>query len=135
MVCVLLISVKLSCTISILIRLDRNTETKLNYYEIETQDVYKDLWTDRDKFDNSDYPEDIKFYDATNKKRIGCFKDEASGQIIKEFIDLRSKMYSYFIESGTNNKTAKEGGIKKIVIKKDIQHEDYKNTLFNNKQM
>ena len=33
-------------------------------------------------------------------------------------------MYSYFKDNGTNNKTAKS--IKKIVIKKDIKHEDYK---------
>ena len=42
-------------------------------------------------------------------------------------------MYSYIKDNNQNNKTAK--GIKKIVIKKDIKHEDYKNTLFQNKQM
>ena len=30
-------------------------------YEIET-DVYKGFWNDRHKFDNSDYPENSKFY-------------------------------------------------------------------------
>ena len=30
------------------------------------------------KFDHSDYPEDSKFYDKTNKKVIGKFKDEAA---------------------------------------------------------
>ena len=69
------------------------------------------------------------FYDNDNKKkRIGCFKDEASGVIIREFIVLRSKMYSYIKDNNENNKTAK--GIKKIVIKKDIRHDDHKNTLF-----
>ena len=42
-------------------------------------------------------------------------------------------MYSYIKDNNENNKTAK--GIKKIVIKNDIKHEDYKNTLFNNKEM
>ena len=42
-------------------------------------------------------------------------------------------MYSYIKDNNENNKTAK--GIKNIVIKKDIQHKDYKHTLFNNKQM
>ena len=41
-------------------------------------------------------------------------------------------MYSYIKDNGCHCKTAK--GIKKITIKK-IKHEDYKNTLFNNKQM
>ena len=88
---------------------------------------------DENKKQNSDYSEDSKFYDKTNKKVIGKFKDEAAGKIIKEFIGLGSKMYSYVKDNDENSKTAK--GIKKIVIKKDIKHEDYKNTLFNNKQM
>ena len=78
------------------------------------------------RFDNSGYPENSKL---TDEKGIGEFKDEAAGEIITEFIGLRSKMYSYITD---NSKTAK--GIKKIVIK-DIRHEDYQNTLFNNKQM
>jgi len=73
-----------------------------------------------------------KSYDKTNKKVIGKFKDEA-GEIITEFVGLRSKMYSYIKDNGENGKTAKE--IKKIVIKKNIHHVDYKNTLFNSQQM
>ena len=30
-------------------------------------------------FDNSDYPEDSNYFDATNKRVICKFKDEASG--------------------------------------------------------
>ena len=52
---------------------------------------------------------------------------------ICEFVGLRSKMYSYTKDNQKGGKTAK--GIKKNVIKKDIQHENYKETLFNNKQM
>ena len=81
----------------------------------------------------SDYPEDSKFYDKTNKKVIGKFKDEAAGEIITEFVGLRSKMYSYIKDNGENSKTAK--GIKKIVIKKNIHHVDYRSTLLNNEQM
>ena len=50
-----------------------------------------------------------------------------------EIIGLRSKMYSYTKDNGENGKTAK--GIKKIVIKKNINHADYKYTLFNGTQM
>ena len=49
------------------------------------------------------------------------------------FIGLSSKMYSYIKNNYQNNKTAK--GIKRIVIQKNIKHEGYKQTLFNNKQM
>ena len=31
-------------------------------YEIETQDIYGELWQDRNLFDNSDYPKDSKFF-------------------------------------------------------------------------
>ena len=68
-----------------------------------------------------------------NKKVIGKFKDEACGTPIKEFVGLRSKMYSSVKDNEKEAKTAK--GIKQVVINKVIKHEDYKNTLFNNKQI
>ena len=109
------------------------TDTDSLTYEIEAEDVYSDFWKDKDKFDNSDYPESSPYYDKTNKKVIGKFKDEAVGVPIREFVGLRSKMYSYMKDDQKGGKTAK--GIKKNVIKKDIRHENYKETLFNNKQM
>ena len=60
-------------------------------------------------------------------------KDETAGVPITEFVGLRSKMYSYVKEGGKNEKTAK--GIKKCVIRKDIIHQNYKDTLLNRKQM
>ena len=71
----------------------------------------------------------IKYY----KKVISKFKDEACGVPIVEFIGLKSKMYSYVKDNEKGGKTAK--GIKKNVIKNNIKHEDYKNTLMNNEQM
>ena len=102
-------------------------------YEIEAKDVYKDFWNDKDMFDNSDYPENSPYYCNANKKVIGKFKDEAYGVPITEFIGLKSKMYSYVKSDERGGKTAK--GIKKNVIKNNIKHEDYKNTLMNNEQM
>ena len=110
-----------------------STDTDSLTYEIETEDVYKDFWNDKDKFDNSDYPESSPYFDKTNKKVIGKFKDEACGVPITEFVGLRSKMYSYIKDNDKGGKTAK--GIKKSIIKEDITHENYKNTLFNKEQM
>ena len=109
------------------------TDTDSLTYEIEADDVYQDFWNDKDKFDNSDYPESSPYFNKTNKKVIGKFKDEAAGVPICEFVGLRSKMYSYIKDDNKGGKTAK--GIKKNVIKEDIKHEDYKDTLSNNKEM
>ena len=109
------------------------TDTDSLTYEIEAEDVYQDFWNDKEKFDNSDYSESSPYFDKTNKKIIGKFKDEAAGVSICEFVGLRSKMYSYMKDNRKGGKTAK--GIKKNVIKKNITHENYKDVLFNNEQM
>ena len=49
------------------------TDTESWTYEITAKDVYKDFWADKDKFDNSDYPQDSPYFDKTNKKVIGKF--------------------------------------------------------------
>ena len=109
------------------------TDTDSLTYEIETEDVYRDFWNDKDRFDNSDYPESSPYFDKTNKKIIGKFKDEACGIPITEFVGLRSKMYSYIKDNNKGGKTAK--GIKKNIINNTIKHTDYKNVLLKKKQM
>ena len=70
------------------------TDTDSLTCEIETEDVSKDFLSDKDKFDNSEYPENSPYFDKSNKKVTGKFKDEVSGIPINEFIGLRTKMYS-----------------------------------------
>ena len=55
-------------------------------------------------------------------------KDEAGGKIIEEFVGLRAKLYSYKMFEGKEEKKCK--GIKKVVIKKQISFDDYKECLF-----
>ena len=109
------------------------TDTDSLTYEIEAEDIYKDFWNDKDMFDNSDYPESSPNSCNANKKVIGRFKDKACGVPITEFVGLKSEMYSYIKNDEKGGKTTK--GIKKNVIKNNVKHEDYKNTLINNKQM
>ena len=92
------------------------TDTDSLTYEIETKDAYKDVFQDKSKFDNSDYPENSPYFNITNKKVIGKFKDEAAGIPIIEFVGLRSKMYSYIKDDMDGGKTAK--GIKRTSLKK-----------------
>ena len=109
------------------------TDTDSLTYDIKTQDVYKEFWSDKHLFDFSNYCNCSEFYDSTNKKVVGKMKDETAGVPIVEFVGLRSKMYSYVKNNEKGNKTAK--GIKKNVVKNVIRHEDYKNTLFNRSHM
>ena len=54
----------------------------------------------------------------------------ACGILITEFIGLKSKMYSFVKDNKKSGKTAK--GINKNIIKNNIKHDNYKNTLINN---
>ena len=96
-------------------------------YEIKTDDVYKDLFQDKQSFDNSNYPTNSEFFFDENKKVIGKMKDEAAGMPVKEFIGLRSKMYTYEINNKTTKKKCK--GISKHTVNKDITIDDYRDTL------
>ena len=109
------------------------TDTDSLTYEIEAEDVYSDFWKDKDLFDNSGYPKSSSYHCVKNKKVIGKFKDETKGVPICEFVGLRSKMYSYKKDNQKCERTAK--GIKKNIIKNNLKHRDYKETLFNNNQM
>ena len=54
-------------------------------------------------------------------------KDELGEKIMKEFISLRPKMYSYRVEESEPKKCK---GIKKCVVKKTISFKNYKRCLF-----
>ena len=79
-----------------------------------------------DLFDTSHYPVDHPLY-SQHKKVLGKFKDEANGNIVREFVGLRSKMYSYVYD---NKEEKRAKGISKVAVKKDIKHSHYKDLLF-----
>ena len=104
--------------------------------EIQTEDFYKDISGDvKDRFDTSDYPENHPSGIPTgiNKKVLGMMKDEAAGKIIKEFVGLRAKLYSYKMYEG-EEEIKKCKGIKKQVVESSISHEDYKTCLLTGKE-
>ena len=107
------------------------TDTDSLMYEIETNDFYSDIADDvESKFDTSNFPKDHPsgIEADRNKKVVGMFKDEAGGEIIEEFVGLRAKLYSYRISGKEDHKKCK--GIKKVVVRKSITHDDYKKCLF-----
>ena len=112
------------------------TDTDSFMYEIETEDFYKDISGDvKDRFDTSDYPENHPSGIPTgiNKKVLGMMKDEAAGKIIKEFVGLRSKLYSFVMDDGGETKKCK--GIKRQVVESSIRHEHYKTCLTTGKEL
>ena len=112
------------------------TDTDSLMYEIQTEDFYKDISGDvKNRFDTSDYPENHPSGIPTgiNKKMLGMMKDEAGGKIIKEFVGLRAKLYSFIMDDGEENKKCK--GIKKQVVESSITHKDYKTCLTTGKEI
>ena len=117
------------------------TDTDSLMYWVETDDAYKDMFGKKELFDLASYPKTNQFYDATNNKVIGKFKDEASGNPITEFVGLRPKMYSYLMyENGREVEKHRAKGVNRSAAKQ-LKHAEYKsqlelpmeNTLTNNR--
>ena len=98
---------------------------------IKTEHFYKDIADDVEKrFEASNYEVNKPLPTGKNKKVIGLMKDEIGGKIMREFVALRPKTYSYLMFDGWSDKKAK--GTKKCVIKQRLKFNDYKDFLLNN---
>ena len=104
------------------------TDTDSLIIQVETDDIYKDMFEDKDKYDFSEYPKDHPNYNITNKKVLGTFKDELKSRIITEFIGLKPKMYSFnFIENNIVVNKNIHKGIKNSI---SLKHDEYKRSLY-----
>ena len=89
--------------------------TKLCYMDIDsfiahikTKDIYKDISEDDEKrCDTLNYEVHRPLPMGKNKKAVGLMKDELGGQIMKKFIGLRAKTYSYLKDNNDECKKAK----------------------------
>ena len=106
------------------------TDTDSLIIKFETENIYSDLEEFKDIFDNSETCRE-NLIDSTNMKVPGKFKDETKGIAIKEVVALGAKSYSYITVNDKEDCKAK--GIKKANIKKDLNHEIYKDCLFNSR--
>ena len=71
---------------------------------INTDDIYKDIAEDVEtRFDTSNFEIDRPLPKGKNKV-IGLMKDELGGQIMKEFVGLRAKFYSYLKDKNDDDK-------------------------------
>ena len=102
------------------------TDTGSLTYEIKSEDVYEKFFKHKHLFDFSNYSEDSKFFDPTNKKVIGKMIDASEGKIIDELVWFKSKMYSIKNIHGKESNTAKGVNI-------STEFNKFKDTLFNQK--
>lgn len=106
------------------------TDTDSFIYEIHT-DFYKDMKKSlSDFFDTSNYEPHNKFgLPLKNKKVPGLFKDELGGEILTDFIGLRSKLYCI----KTDHQVIKKAkGVKKCVVR-NLDTTDYQEVLMSDK--
>ena len=89
--------------------------------------MYEDFYADKHLFHFSGYEKEDPIYNDENKKVIGKMKEELNREIIEEFVGLRSKMYSLKTKK---EEMKKAKGVKKNVVKKNINHQDYADCLF-----
>ena len=128
------------------------TDTDSLIYHVYTDDIYNDIKSLGTYFDMSDYPVDHphfgKFFDSSNKKVLGKFKDEYAGKVITHFRGPRPKMYALRTveivkENGDYQKdengffkmidssTKKVKGISKSVVESSISMNAFLNTIEN----
>lgn len=105
------------------------TDTDSLCYHIRKHDIFQIMKENKEHFDLSEYPEDSEFYDPTNTKVIGKFKNESIQQIT-EFIGLRAKLYAYSVDQ-SNKKNIKCKGVKTSVAKRDLNVDMYRSVLYN----
>ena len=98
-------------------------------YYVETADIYNEMFADKQHFDFASYDKASPFFDATNNKVIGKFKEEACVKPITEFIGLRPKMYSFLLEEkGQECEKHRAKGINRGASK-ELRHANYKQQL------
>ena len=83
--------------------------------QIKTEYDYENIKKNVEKrFDTSNYEVNRPLLTRKNKKVIGLMKDELRGKIMAEFVALRPKTYSYWMDDDNSDKKAKR--TKKCVI-------------------
>lgn len=99
------------------------TDTDSFILQVKTDCFYTDMKQNLNRYDTSDYSENNMFnMPLVNKKIPGLFKDEMNGEIMTEFVGLRSKMYC--VRCGKKEEK-KAKGVKKCVLKKSITFKHY----------
>ena len=102
------------------------TDTDRLSYEIHGKNLHKKIYQYKELFDLSNYSKSSKYYCRDNEKVVGKMKDEYEGMLIKNFVDLKSKMYS-ILDENNKEKSPNKGH------NAFIEFEEFQETLFQKK--
>ena len=94
---------------------------------VKTNDIQKDIAEGVETRSTSNFEIDRPLPKQNKKNVVGLMKVELAEQIVKEFVGLRAKTYSYLKDNNDEYKKAKD--TKKRVIKRKLKFQDYKNCL------
>jgi hypothetical protein len=104
------------------------TDTDSFIFKIECDDIFEELAKYKHMFDFSNYDKTHKHFSTQNKKVPGKMKREYPGDIIIQFVGLRSKCYSFkFLFDQLEKKVAK--GVTRVNKEKHITFDDYVKVL------
>ena len=78
-----------------------------------------------DILDFSNYPQNHSLYEGSRKNALGYFKDETRGERIREYIGIRSKVYTFRTKKSQKNTV--KGIVKKV--KQKIPFETFKKCI------
>ena len=83
-------------------------------YRIEVETFYEHFYQDKELFEFSNYTKDLKHDNNANNVVVGKMKDETCGVIVKGFVELKPKIYTFITED--NHKSKKVKGIIKMLL-------------------
>ena len=87
--------------------------------DIKHPDIYEWIKENKQHFDLAESNR-VDTKDLTNENKLGAMKDETKGLIIKEFVSVRPKCYSYSVHTVDKQKQNCNNmkGINKVVLRK-----------------
>ena len=76
---------------------------------VKTDDIYKDIAIDVEtRFNTLNFEIDTPLPKGKNKEVIGIMKDELGEQILKKFVGLKAKIYSYLKDNNDEDKKSQK---------------------------
>ena len=91
-----------------------SSPTPILAYKILCEDICEDMWKQRELFDLSNTPHDAEeptaqFFDESNKKALGKFKDECDGKAALEFVSDSTQAEDVFTPGGQEGEADHQG--------------------------